>query len=132
MKNKNKSSKVQKFIATVQQQQANAGQSKEAVSMTSCRSHFPQLCMHSSRDFCLLCCGVIWLTLQMAKKKLAEDRAKAKEAELQRKKMDAQLYGPVQAQKVPFGTGECTGCNIDEAWLTTCRPQDCMSRKPRL
>lgn len=32
----------------------------------------------------------------MAQKKLDE----------QRKKLDAELYGPVQVQKVPFGTGE--------------------------
>jgi hypothetical protein len=31
MKNKNKSAKVQKYVATVQQQEARAGKNKEAV-----------------------------------------------------------------------------------------------------
>ncbi|KAK4688017.1 hypothetical protein P7C73_g2092, partial [Tremellales sp. Uapishka_1] len=41
---------------------------------------------------------------EIAKIKAAEDKAKLKEQELQRKKMEADLFKPAQIQKVPFGT----------------------------
>ncbi|RSH80541.1 uncharacterized protein EHS24_009122 [Apiotrichum porosum] len=71
MKNKNKSTKVQKYIQEVQKQQSQAGKNKE----------------------------------QLAKQKLAEDRARSKEADAAKKAMEAQLFTPTQQiQKVAFGT----------------------------
>lgn len=49
--------------------------------------------------------GATVLTLQLAKQKLADERTRQKEAEANRKKMEAQLFKPTQIQKVPFGTG---------------------------
>ena len=70
MKNKNKSSKVQKQIAVIQQQQASAGKNKE----------------------------------QLAKEKEKEKKMAERAAAENRKKMEAQLFGTSQVQKVSFGT----------------------------
>ncbi|WWC66888.1 uncharacterized protein I206_100795 [Kwoniella pini CBS 10737] len=70
MKNKNKSTKVQKQIATIQQQQANAGKSKA----------------------------------DKAKDAEKQKKDEAKAVALAKKKMEAELFGHAQIQKVPFGT----------------------------
>ncbi|KAK7682507.1 hypothetical protein QCA50_014307 [Cerrena zonata] len=69
MKNKNKSSKVQKQIAQIEKQQQTAGKSRAA--------------------------------LEKEKEKALRDKAKLDEEK--RRKEEAALLGPVQAQKVPFG-----------------------------
>lgn len=86
MKNKNKSSKVQKYVQQVQQQQAQAGKNKQEVSKIT-----------------RLIRGQV-TNGQLAKQKEAEARKKQKEAEAAKKKMDAQLFATAQVQKVPFGT----------------------------
>lgn len=87
MKNKNKSVKVQKYIETVKKQEAQAGKNKETV---SCFDLFDQRAH----------------VLQMAKEREKEARAQAKKAEEAKKKMEAELFRPVQIQKIPFGTGQ--------------------------
>jgi hypothetical protein len=42
---------------------------------------------------------------QLAKEKEKEAKVAAKKAEEAKQKMELELFGPVQVQKVPFGTG---------------------------
>jgi hypothetical protein len=46
------------------------------------------------------------ILLQLLKEKEKEEKEAAKARDLARKKMEAELLGTVQVQKVPFGTGE--------------------------
>ncbi|KAI0034378.1 hypothetical protein K488DRAFT_45645 [Vararia minispora EC-137] len=69
MKNKNKSSKVQKEVQRIQSQQASSGKSRDA--------------------------------LEKEREKAIREKEKA--AEEKRRKEEAELFKPVQTQKVPFG-----------------------------